>query len=86
MVYKFGNKKFKTWEEMDEYTRSQEFEAGFKKGKEVKVEWVCIKCKKVINGVPCLKNIYSKKYVVIGWKYYCKKCFKRDFHPKVEKL
>ena len=86
MSYKLGKKRFKTWEEMDEYTRSPEFEIEVKKAKEVKFDWVCVKCKKVISGRPHTVDIPSKKdkRKSMGFGFYCKKCFRKYFHPIVK--
>ena len=62
MSYKLGKKRFKTWDEMDEYTRSPEFEIEVKKAKEIKVDWVCAKCRKVIKGGQHIVDIPSRKH------------------------
>ena len=78
MVYKFGNKTFKTWDDMDRYTRSEEFEKEFKDAKEVKFTFGCVKCRKTIKGK--IRSRWKRTKKGSELNMYCKKCFSRYLH------
>lgn len=82
MVYKFGTKKFKNWDEMDEYTRSKEFEKEWENAKKVKFSFGCVKCKKTIKGK--VRGGWEKGKKGSEFSMYCKKCFRENFHPVIK--
>ena len=80
VVYRMGKKKFRTWDEMDEALRNLP-EEGY--GKEVKFNFQCIKCKRVVGKDWQLRNKIRKDGAV-ELEGYCKKCIGKYFHITIK--
>lgn len=81
MVYKIGNKRYKTWDEYDDALRNLADDP--KDWKDVKFTYGCNKCKKNIKGRPYGRD-RKLKNGTIAFELYCKKCFGKYYHITLE--